>query len=196
MLRIVLIRPGSTDFDEQGRIKGTLDIPLNDSGRQQAERAVGALGGASVEVLYTAPCQSARETAGILGEGLHVKVKSLNLLRNLNHGLWHGKRIEEVKQTQPKVYRLWQDSPESVCPPEGETVAAARQRVGQAIQKLRKKHKQGVIGLVVSEPLASIVRSCLSQRDLQDLWKSACDFGSWEVIDVSPDGVAVAEENG
>ena len=30
MVRIVLIRPGSTDFDEQGRITGTLDIPLNE----------------------------------------------------------------------------------------------------------------------------------------------------------------------
>jgi broad specificity phosphatase PhoE len=196
MLRIVLIRPGSTDFDEQGRIKGTLDIPLNDSGRRQVERALIELGSVPLEVLYTAPCQSARDTAGILGDGLHVKVKNLDLLRNLDHGLWHGRRIEEFKQTQPKVYRLWQDSPESVCPPEGETVAAARQRVCQAIQKLLKKHRQGVIGLVVSEPLASIVRSCLAQRELRDLWKSECDFGSWEFIDLSPDGFAVAEENG
>ena len=29
MLRIVLIRPGSTDYVDQGRIQGTLDIPLN-----------------------------------------------------------------------------------------------------------------------------------------------------------------------
>lgn len=27
MVQIVLIRPGSTDYDEQGRIQGTLDIP-------------------------------------------------------------------------------------------------------------------------------------------------------------------------
>ena len=29
MIQIVLIRPGSTDYDEQGRIQGTLDIPLS-----------------------------------------------------------------------------------------------------------------------------------------------------------------------
>ena len=33
MLQIVLIRPGTTDFDEQGRIQGTLDIPLNERGQ-------------------------------------------------------------------------------------------------------------------------------------------------------------------
>jgi len=31
MLKIVLIRPGSTDLNEQGRIKGTLDVPLSNT---------------------------------------------------------------------------------------------------------------------------------------------------------------------
>ena len=29
MSQIVLIRPGSTEFDEQQRIQGTLDLPLS-----------------------------------------------------------------------------------------------------------------------------------------------------------------------
>ncbi len=191
MLRMVLIRPGATDFDEQGRIRGTLDIPLNEAGRQQAARAVFELGSVNLEILYTAPCQSVRETAEILSQGLHVKVKCLELLRNLNHGLWHGKRIEEVKQTQPKVYRLWQDSPDAVCPPGGETVASARQRAGEALTKLSKKHKQGVIGLVVSEPMASILRSVVEQQDLHDFWKAECDSGCWEFIGVKEPREAV-----
>ncbi len=184
MLRLVLIQPGSTDFDEQGRIRGTLDIPLNEMGRQQAARAAFELGSVQLEMLYTAPCQSARETTEILARGLNVKVKCLETLRNLDHGLWHGKRIEEVKQTQPKVYRLWQDSPDSVCPPGGETVATARQRASEALTKLVKKHKQGVIGVVVAEPMASILRSLIEHQDLHDFWKSECDSGCWEFIDV------------
>ena len=45
MLQIVLIRPGCTDFEEQGRIQGTLDIPLNEQGRQQVERMTAELAG-------------------------------------------------------------------------------------------------------------------------------------------------------
>ena len=37
MVQIVLIRPGSTDYDEQGRIQGTLDIPLNDQGADEVQ---------------------------------------------------------------------------------------------------------------------------------------------------------------
>jgi broad specificity phosphatase PhoE len=190
-LRVVLIRPGSTDFDEQGRIKGTLDIPLNENGTHQAARVADELEHAAIEVVYTAPCQSAMQTAETLSDSLDVKLKRLDAFRNLDHGLWHGKLIEEVRQTQPKVYRLWQDRPETVCPPQGETVESARQRVGKTLQKLLKKHKQGVIALVTPEPLASIVRSLLDRSELGDLWQSECDYGVWECIDLQPSREAV-----
>ena len=184
MVRIVLIRPGSTDFDDQGRIKGTLDIPLNENGNSQATRAAGELRDEQIEVVYVAPCQSAVQTAETLADRWKVKAKRLESLRNLDHGLWHGKLIEEVRQTQPKVYRRWQDQPESVCPPEGETLASARLRVQKALKRILKKHRQGVIAVVAPEPLASIVRSCLSQSAVRDLWNAECDFGEWEVIDL------------
>jgi probable phosphoglycerate mutase len=184
MLRIVLIRPGSTDFDEQGRIKGTLDIPLNENGSSQASRAAGELRDECIEVVYVAPCQSAVQTAETLAAQWHVKCKRLEGLRNLDHGLWHGKRIEEVRQTQPKVYRRWQEQPESVCPPEGETLASARLRVQKALKRILKKHRQGVVAVVAPEPLASIVRGCLSHSEVRDLWNAECDFGEWEVIDL------------
>ena len=135
MLRIFLIRPGSTDFDQQGRIKGTLDIPLSESGKQQAAHAAEALADTAIEIVYSAPCQSAWQTAQMLADRLDVKLKRLDTLHNLDHGLWHGMLIDDVKQRQPKVYRMWQEQPETVCPPEGETLAAARLRVQKALKR-------------------------------------------------------------
>ncbi len=184
MLRIFLIRAGSTDFDDQGRIKGTLDIPLNANGTSQATRAASELEAAAIELIYSSPSQSAVQTAETLAERLKVKYKILDKLQNLDHGLWHGKLIEEVKQRQPKVYRLWQEQPEAVCPPEGETLASAQQRIRSTMKRLLKKHKQGVIALVVPDPLASILRAHVENSQLGDLWKAECDFGGWELLDV------------
>ena len=47
-----------------------------------------------------------------------------------------------------------------------------------------KKHKSGVIGLVVPEPLASVVREFLGDGDLGDLWRATCDHGRWRVIEI------------
>jgi broad specificity phosphatase PhoE len=186
MVRIVLIRPGSTDFDEQGRIKGTLDIPLNDHGADQVARTIAALSGMAIEAVYASPGQPAEQTAAAIADGLGAKVKIVEKLRNLDHGLWQGKQIEEVKLKQPKVYRRWQENPETMCPPEGETLSAARRRVGAAVDKILKKHRSGVVGLVAPEPLASVVRDHLMPGKLGDLWKAECVCGSWESFDIEP----------
>jgi broad specificity phosphatase PhoE len=184
MVRVVLIRPGTTDFDEQKRIKGTLDIPLNESGNQQIQRTAGELSNLSIEVVFAAPCRAAEETAQLLSQSLRVRTKTIPDLRNLDPGLWQGKRIDEVKSMQRKVYRQWQEQPETVCPPDGEMLAEARQRMQLAIDKLLRKHRSGAVALVVPEPLASLTRSYLDHSDLGDLWEAENTCGQWEMIDV------------
>lgn len=186
MLTVLLIRSGLTDFDEQGRIKGTLDIPLNDTGAEQVAQTAAELSGREITAIYVSPCQCCEQTAEALSSGREVKVKQLKRLQNLDHGLWHGKLIEEVKQQQPKVYRQWQEHPETVCPPEGELLSDVTERVRMELAKLLKKHKDGVIAFVVPEPLASVLRSLLNESDLGDLWKAECDAGGWESFQLAP----------
>lgn len=184
MLKILLLRPGSTDLDEQGRMKGTLDVPLSEQGVAQVAQAVRELAGVAIDMIYSAPVTCCEQTASALACDRRLKVKRVDGLHNLDHGLWHGKRIDEVKQHQPRVYRQWQENPDVVCPPDGESLPAARKRAAAALVKLIKKHKDGVIAVVAPEPLASVCRSVLSESVLGDLWKAECDCGRWELIDV------------
>jgi len=186
MVQIVLIRPGATDYDEQGRIQGTLDIPLNEHGSQSVERLIGDLKDKGITMVYGCPCQSAWQTATGIAAGLGAKLKKVDKLQNLDHGLWQGMCIDEVKRKQPTVYRQWQDQPEIICPPEGEMLSQAQQRVETALAKLLKKHKQGTVAIVVPEPLASLAHSYLAQTELGDLWNGCKTCGSWELITVEP----------
>lgn len=193
MLRILLIQPGSTDFDEQGRIKGSLDIPLSDHGAVQARQLADELAGTPIESIYAAPCRSATQTAEAIAAGRRVRVKQLPQLRNVDHGLWHGKRIDEVRQTQPRVYREWQEHPAHVCPPGGESMDAAQRRARQVLGKLFRKHRGGTIAVIAPEPLASVIRSVAANEELGDLWQSECDRGRWEQLEVEPVLLPVAE---
>lgn len=193
MLRIVLVQPGATDFDEQGRIKGSLDIPLNRNGSSQVDRTVLELASVELDAIYVSPSESALQTAAALAKSRKVKVRRVEKLKNLDHGLWHGRLIEEVRQKQPKVYRQGQDNPGMVCPPEGESVAAARRRLGGVLAKIRRKHKSGTVALVVPEPLASFTVSELQQSDLGNLWKAEQDCGSWQLINIKSKRVALGD---
>jgi probable phosphoglycerate mutase len=192
MTRIVLVRPGSTDFDDQGRVTGTLNLPLNTAGVAQSEQMASQMSGQGVTVVYSSPSQAALETARILASSLSVKVKTLANLYNLDHGLWQGRLVADLREKQKKVFRQWQEQPETVCPPEGELVSQAVNRVRDSLDRLTRKHKHHVIALVVPEPLTTLVRGYLEHAEFGDLWTSEWACGSWHVIEAKPRQLAAA----
>ena len=194
MLDIVLIRPGSTDYDVQGRIQGSLDIPLNEQGLAEVVQTVEQLRGKAVamEMIYAPATQPPLQTAAVIAKAFGIKLKKIERLQNLHQGLWQGMLVEDVRHKQPKVYRQWQEQPENVCPPEGEMLSAADDRVRTAVAKLLKRHKEGVIGLVLPEPLMSLARRFITHGELGDLWKAPNGHGRVEVLTVEPDEVLAA----
>ncbi len=183
MCNVVVVRPGSTLFDEQERIKGSLDMPLSASGIEQVHRIASEIAKLPISTVYCGPCESAQSTAKEIAEHTRAKWKVCDCFRNLDHGLWQGKLIEELRRQQPRLFKQLQENPRSFCPPGGETVAEAEARVEKLIVKLCKKHSNETIAVVIPEPLASLIAAKLKETDLGDLWKSECDNGSWEMID-------------
>jgi broad specificity phosphatase PhoE len=172
MCNVVVVRPGATAFDEQERIKGSLDMPLSENGVEQAHRVASAMEKLSIRFVYSAPCESAQSTAKEIAEHVQSKWKVCDCFRNLDHGLWEGKLIDEVKRQQPKLFRQVQENPRSFCPPGGETIAEAEARVEKFLAKLCRKHANETIAVVIPEPLATLVSNRLTETDFDDMWKS------------------------
>jgi phosphoserine phosphatase len=193
MLQIVLIRPGSTDYDVQDRVQGSLDMPLNERGVAEAAETAEQLRGKGIETLYTPNSQPSMQTADAIAKTLGIKMKKLLKLQNLNMGLWQGMLVEEIRHKQPKAYRQWQEQPENVCPPEGEMLAAADDRVRATLLKLLKRNKEGVLGLVLPEPLLSLARRFLAHAELGDLWKAVNSHGHYEIFAIVPDEILTAK---
>ncbi len=184
--QIVLIRPGSTDYVDQKLVQGTLDVPLNAEGNAEVRRLIEELCSLGLDAIYASESEPALQTAEALAEALDLKCKRIDRLRNLDLGLWQGMAIDEIRRKQPRVYRQWQDTPECVCPPQGETLDAADDRVRLAMAKLLKRHKEGMVGLVIPEPLASLVRRYFTHGSLGDLWQAVQDHGNWELLSLAP----------
>ena len=164
MAKVCLIRPGCTDFDEQHRIQGSLDLPLNPRGQQQVDQLIDQLRGLELKVIYTSVSEPARATANAIGDSLDVPVKELDGLRNFDQGLWQGLQIDEIRRKFPRVLKQWKESPTSICPPEGETVPEAVERVSRALRKPMKR--RSTFAIVVSEPIATLVRCVIEDCEL------------------------------
>ena len=169
MPEILLIRPGSTEYDRQGRIQGTLDIPLSEEGRQEVARVIDQLRGHRVEVLYTTPSKAAEETGKAIATALHVKSKTVDKLQNLDQGLWQGLTVEELKRRHPHVYARWVHSPNSVLPPGGEELSMAFGRVRTVVDELRRKRRDEVVLCVVPSALRKVLACHLGGKTPEDV---------------------------
>jgi probable phosphoglycerate mutase len=180
---LIVIRAGATDYDLQERIRGTLDMPLSMEGVAAATLAGERLAADPPTAIYASADETAEETARIIGSACGIKPKHLPNLGNVDMGLWQGRLVEEIRDTQPRLNRQWQDNPWSVAPPEGELLEDACERVEAAIEKIFKRHPAGTVAMVVPRPLDAIVTWLVSGRSMGDLWRfdAAADL-----VDVLP----------
>jgi broad specificity phosphatase PhoE len=167
---LILIRAGSSDYDEQGRIRGTLALPLSPAGIAEARRAAALVSAPLPVALYTSTDSCALETAGIVG-GVHgLTPKRIAALANLDQGLWQGMLVDEIRVKQPKLHRQWRDNPWSVAPPEGELLEEACERVEAALETIVRRQPTGRVAMVVPQPLDRVVRWIVAGESMGDLW--------------------------
>jgi broad specificity phosphatase PhoE len=112
-----------------------------------------------LDKIYTSVSEPALSTAQAIGASLDVPVKELDDLRNFDQGLWQGLQIDDVRRKYPKVYKQWKESPESICPPQGEPVEELAARVRLALKKPLKRGTR--FAVVASEPIATLIRGVI-----------------------------------
>jgi broad specificity phosphatase PhoE len=61
--KLIVIRHGETDWNVEGRLQGSADIPLNETGRSQAAKLADQFRDHKIHAIYASPLIRAQETA-------------------------------------------------------------------------------------------------------------------------------------
>jgi len=101
---VTLIRHGETDWNAEGRWQGFADVPLNESGRDQARQAAEGLRRAKIDRIITSDLLRAQQTAQIINAVLAVPLHTDPRLREINVGMWEGMTAAEIEQQYPTEY--------------------------------------------------------------------------------------------
>jgi len=131
---IVLVRHGETDWNREERFQGQLDIPLNDSGRSQAEMLRQKLAEFDFDAVYSSPLQRALETARIIARDVPVQCDPR--LTEIHHGSWQGKTKRDIAERWPEQWNRWNSEPQRFTPPGGESAADVCARVEDFLRTL------------------------------------------------------------
>lgn len=141
---ILLARHGQTDFNAPPvRIQGSLDPPLNDTGREQARALAELVADAGLAVIYTSDMQRARETAQIVAERVGIEPVVEPRVRECGWGAWEGRLVEDIAREEPERWQAWLRAGDSFRFPsapgkDGESLAEHMQRTVAALDEIRR----------------------------------------------------------
>ncbi|PSB02826.1 histidine phosphatase family protein [Merismopedia glauca] len=121
--RLLLVRHGETEWNRAGRFQGQIDVPLNENGREQSQKAKTFLHDVPLDLAFTSPMLRPKETAEIILEAhTQVNLDTRSGLSEIAHGLWEGKLEAEIDASYPGELQRWRTIPEQVQMPEGENL--------------------------------------------------------------------------
>jgi broad specificity phosphatase PhoE len=97
-----LVRHGETDWNRQRRIQGLTDIPLNETGREQARQTGHRLTRRRWDRIYSSPLSRARETAAIIAAEVGLPdAETVDALIERDYGDAEGLNFAEVERRYP-----------------------------------------------------------------------------------------------
>jgi probable phosphoglycerate mutase len=124
-----LVRHGETEWARLGRHTGRTDVPLTDTGREQARALGRRLAGHRFAVIMTSPLSRAAETAALAGFGEVALVDPD--LQEWDYGALEGRLTADIREEYPG-WSIWTGPW-----PDGETVDQVAARADRVIASVR-----------------------------------------------------------
>ena len=189
--RIILLRHGQTAHNQQKRLQGHLDAPLDDTGQEQARKVARHLRELGVHrpTIHSSDLLRAHATAAAIQAEVGGPLSTFAALREIHLGDWEDQLYADIEGRDPQGYARFWGGEADFCPPQGETPDRVAGRV------LAHVHSHwpgaGQTLLLVSHGVAITGVLCkLLGRDYQQVWQSREMMHhntAYSVLDVCPD---------
>lgn len=173
--RIVFIRHGMTEANEDGRYIGSTDLPLSNLGAQELFDKIDKLDYPTVQKVYTSPLKRCKQTVSILHPNrLTVEMEQL---REMDFGEFENKKAQDLMDTPEykEFIKGGLDNP----PPKGESIRDVVNRCYEAINMIISDMMYEGLTNVAVVTHGGIIMNMLSCFGLpkRKPMEYACDFG-------------------
>lgn len=132
---LVLWRHGRTDWNDENRFQGSTDIPLNEVGIAQAERAARLVASFRPSAIVSSDLSRAFDTAAPLARITGLKVALDPDLRETRGGEWEGRVGADIRVNDGSTFAAWLDSENVIAGNTGERRSEVAERAHRAIVK-------------------------------------------------------------
>jgi alpha-ribazole phosphatase len=181
---LYFIRHGQTDWNVKGKIQGSYDSELNDTGINQAKELGQKVLDLNIKFskIYSSKQKRALKTAEILSNVTAVEYSPEEGLEEINLGDWEGLSWKEVREKYPKEYEEWYQKRRYTKAPKGESYQDMLDRVLAAIHKIIAINTDDV-AIVTHSAVIMCLQCYITDTPFHDMGKFKADNADITAID-------------
>ena len=183
MTRIILIRHGDTIYNKETVFRGTLDVPLNEVGKEQARLTGLEISDTKISYLASSPLSRALDTASAVAEHQDVEPVIDESFMDLNFGSWQGRSKDEVQEAEPELFEQWMRDPASVRFPGGETLKDVSARASKAVENMRNDFEGETIAVATHRVVVKLLVLQMLGLPESEFWRIMVDTCSVTTFD-------------
>ena len=148
MTRLLLVRHARSVWNAAGRIQGQVDVDLDDTGLQQAERVADRLIDEPIVAIYSSPLQRAKATAELIAAKFNLPISLDARLMEYNFGVISGLTWDDVVENHPEFAQRWLEDPWAVPVEGSEGRVNFAARVMSVMQDIAARHPDRQVAVV------------------------------------------------
>ena len=170
MAKLYLIRHGETDYNNALRFQGQTDIPLNQKGIEQAEKAADFFRDIPLQAIYTSTLIRAKTTAEIIAGAKGMEVQETDALREMSFGVWENMNSKDIQKKYAKEWKDFFASPARTTIPQGESMSDVQKRAYPTVQEILDRYPEGDVAFVAHGGIIRVLMCTMLGLDLNRAW--------------------------
>ncbi|MBS5038312.1 MAG: alpha-ribazole phosphatase [Fusobacterium sp.] len=181
MGKLILIRHGQTDMNKDQLYYGRLDVPINETGKEQAENTRKNLVELEIDYdkIYSSPMKRAYETAEIVNYK-NLEIEKDDELREMDFGIFEGLSYKEIIKKYPEEMEKLKKDWKTYSYVTGENPFMLQKRALKFLEKIDKNKNNMVVthwGIICT------LLSFLFSSELEGYWKYQVKNGGIVIIE-------------
>lgn len=181
--RIVLWRHGQTDWNLVNRFQGHSDIPLNQTGIEQARRAAPLLFGLRPSKIISSDLIRAKQTAEELANLSKLPIHIDPALRETNGGKWEGRTGAENRADDYEKFVNWLDGNDEPAGDFGERRSEIALRAVTAIENALDQKTETLVVVTHGGTARIIIGKMLGLPMTQWASIGGLSNASWSILE-------------
>lgn len=189
MIRLYLVRHGTTELNKTGVYYGSTDCPLSEEGIEESKKVGNALIEKKIDNIIASDLKRTIETASIIKEIICREKVPLEIIKNsnlreLDFGKWENLYYKKIKVEYPKEWKIFCEDWKNSAPPEGESFKTLYNRVTKALEEILLRYDNKDILIVAHQGVLRIILSKLLCGSEELYWNFTFSHGCYSELEI------------